>query len=131
MVKLSVVAMILGIGLLACISGSKTTCIAEGTVVAIGRTNPTGACPADVTAGIALVNQMITLGKDEACGNVHFAVNLTFVDQAGSGASCMGSSAVTIPDLGSDGGDGTDVMAVTCANGTTCTENFDVTWTPQ
>ena len=131
MIRSVVVGVMCGIGFVGCVPGGVTTCIPDGTVVALGRTNPTGACPADVTAGIALLNQTITLAKGGACGVTHFKVTATFTDQAGSGSMCQSSDAISFQDLTADGADGTDVMTITCANGISCVETYDATFTPQ
>ena len=131
MVRTLVVVMSLCIGIVVGCVDSSPTCFQSGTVVAIARTNPTGNCPSDVLAGIALVNQTLTFMKTISCGVDHFSLNTAFTDQVGSGSMCMGSNVFSFQDLGSDGGSGSDVMTITCADGTTCTATFDATFTPQ
>jgi|HubBroStandDraft_6_1064221.scaffolds.fasta_scaffold30201_4 hypothetical protein len=124
----SVLVLTFGISL-GCVGGS-TTCIESGTELAITRTDPTGNCGSDVVAGVMALNQTLTPQKDFPCGVDHFSTNSTFTQESGSGASCQGSNAITIPELGSDGGSGTDVMTITCTSGVSCTETFDVTLIP-
>lgn len=128
--KFMVVVAVLASSATACV-GSGDSCIASGTEIAIDRTNGSGTCPSDVVAGVMLLQQTFKLGKGAACGMDHYSINTTFTEQSGSGSMCQGSDAISIPDLGSDGGAGTDTMAITCASGVSCTETFEVTLTPQ
>jgi hypothetical protein len=116
-----------------CVGGSSTTCIADGTKVAVARSNGSGSCPSSILAGVTSLNgeETFTAMKDFSCGVTHFALDVAFTDQDATEDSCHGSDAVSFEDLGSDGGSGTDTMTITCANNPTCTATFDVTFTPQ
>jgi hypothetical protein len=120
-------------GALAGCGGSSSTCVPAGTSVAVSHTNATGACPAAVVAGVTALNgsEKFTPKKDLSCGVVHFKQNINFSAQDANQASCMGSDAIAFNDFRADGGSGTDTMDITCTDNTTCTETFDVTFTPQ
>jgi hypothetical protein len=127
--------MLLGCGALAGCGGGGggPTCVPVGTSLAVSHTNGAGACPTAVVAGVTALNgnETFTPKKNLSCGVVHFNQTVTFVAQDANHASCMGNDAIAFPDFGPDGGTGTDTMGITCSGGTTCTETFDVTFTPQ
>jgi hypothetical protein len=127
----ALIASLLGTATLGCVNTSTTTCIAEGTSVAVARSNGSGTCPSTILAGVMAVNQTFTPKKNFSCGDDHFSLDLAFTDQDAAQDSCQGSDDLVFPDLGSDGGSGTDTMTITCANNPTCTATFDVTFTPQ
>jgi hypothetical protein len=133
MLKLLVVEVLLVCAMVGCISGSTTSCIPDGTSIAVSRSNGSGTCPASVVAGATTLNghEMFTTMKAYSCGVTHFSLNVTFINQDATEDSCMGTDAIMFQDLGSDGGSGSDTMTITCAAGTTCTETFDETWTAQ
>lgn len=105
----------------------------SGTVIDVSRANGSGACPAEVVAGVAALNgvQMFTPQKNFACGVDHFTLTVDFTDTDANQSSCMSTDTIMIPDLEEDGGSGTDSMAISCSDGTTCTETYDVTFTAQ
>ncbi len=86
-----------------------------------------------VVAGVTMLNGSATFTpmKDLSCGVVHFKLTISFAAQGSNGASCTGNDAIAFSDLQPDGGSGTDTLGITCSDGTTCTETYDVTFTPQ
>jgi hypothetical protein len=118
-------------GALAACAGGGATCVPEGTPIAVSRTNGAGACPSAAVAGVTALTQTFTPKKNLACGVDHDTLTVDFFAQDANHTSCTGSDAIAFPDFGPDGGSGTDTMSITCDGGTTCTETFDVTFTPQ
>ena len=128
MVK-SLLVVTLGLALAGCVGGGGSPCIPPETSVAVARSAGSGSCPAAVVTAAEAVPQMITLAKGASCGVTHFSITTGF-NEPGT-TTCMGSDAIAFQDLGSDGGTGTDTMAITCSDSTSCTETFAVTFTPQ
>jgi hypothetical protein len=121
-------------GWLGCTSpGGGASCIAAGTSIAVTRTNGSGNCPAAVVAGVATLNGPDTFMpmKAVSCGVTHFNLTRTFFAQDANHAMCQGMDMTMFQDLGSDGGTGSDSMSITCSDSTSCTEEYDVTFTVQ
>ncbi|HXI55753.1 MAG TPA: hypothetical protein VNO55_06825 [Polyangia bacterium] len=125
--------MLLGLGALAGCGGGGAPCVPEGKSIAVSRMNGAGPCPAGVVAGVTSLNgnETFTPMKGVSCGVIHLKLTVTFFSQDASHASCMGTDAIAFTDFQATGGSGTDTMDITCADGTTCTETFDATLTPQ
>jgi hypothetical protein len=129
--------MLLGCGALAGCGGGGgggggSTCVPAGTSIAVSHTNGAGACPTAVVAGVTALNgsETFTPTKNLSCGVVHFNQTVNFFSQDANHANCMGTDAIAFQDFRSDGGSGNGTMGITCSGGTTCTETFDVTFTP-
>jgi len=122
----------LGCAALAGCGGGGTPCVAAGTSIAVSRANGAGACPAAVVAGVTSLNgnETFTPANGVSCGVVHFNLTVNFFAQDAGHASCTGSDAIAFSDFKATGGSGTGTMAITCTDSTTCTETFDVTFTP-
>jgi hypothetical protein len=129
--SLALMGLIVAGGTLAgCIGGSNCR-IPTGTAIAVSRAGGTGACPAAVVAGVLSLNgiESFTPVNGASCGVTHFTLNVTFSAQAP--VTCTGSDVIAFEDLQLDGGTGTDTMTITCSDSTSCSEAFDVTFTPQ
>jgi len=114
--------------------GGGTCAIASGTAIAVARTNGTGTCSAGVVAGVTSLNghETFTTMKAASCngGAANFTLTIDFFTQDAADQSCSATDKVVFADLLADGGTGTDSLSVTCADGTTCTEMFDVAFSP-